>query len=96
MIKVNVIGYAARIFGRHTYEVPARPRMTLRDLLAELAREAPPDSRRQIYDEGSDGLPGHLTIFVNSREARSLLGLDTELRDGDVITLLPPVAGGKA
>ncbi len=36
----------------------------------------------------------HIAAFVNSREIRSLEGLDTKLKDGDIITILPPMAGG--
>jgi len=31
---------------------------------------------------------------VNGREARWLKGLDTPLREGDVVYLFPPVGGG--
>jgi molybdopterin converting factor small subunit len=33
-------------------------------------------------------------VFVNDRDARTLGGPSTPLADGDVVRLLPPVAGG--
>jgi MoaD family protein len=33
-------------------------------------------------------------IFVNGRNIRSVDGMDTALRDGDEIRLMPPIAGG--
>ena len=33
---------------------------------------------------------------MNAREARSLRGPDTALKTGDVITIMPPMAGGRA
>jgi MoaD family protein len=33
-------------------------------------------------------------IFVNGRNIRSIDGMDTALRDGDEIRLMPPIAGG--
>jgi molybdopterin converting factor small subunit len=38
----------------------------------------------------------YLAVFVNSRDARSLEGPDTVLTAGDVVTILPPMAGGCA
>ena len=37
---------------------------------------------------------GELVILVNGRNIDTLEGLDTQLRDGDSVTLLPPFAGG--
>jgi len=33
-------------------------------------------------------------VFVNDRDARTLGGYEAPLADGDVVRLLPPVAGG--
>jgi len=33
-------------------------------------------------------------ILVNGRDVRELRGLETELSDGDCISIFPPVAGG--
>jgi molybdopterin synthase sulfur carrier subunit len=37
---------------------------------------------------------GELVILVDGRNIDTLDGIDTRLRDGDVVTLLPPFAGG--
>jgi molybdopterin synthase sulfur carrier subunit len=36
----------------------------------------------------------HLNVFVNSDNVRDLAGVDTTLRPGDVVTILPAVSGG--
>ena len=36
----------------------------------------------------------HLNVFVNSDNVRDLDGVDTTLRAGDVVTILPAVSGG--
>jgi len=36
----------------------------------------------------------HLNVFVNSDHMRDRDGLDTALRDGDVVTILAAVSGG--
>ena len=37
---------------------------------------------------------GGVTVLVNGRNVNLLGGLDTELRDGDLVVLLPPLSGG--
>jgi molybdopterin synthase sulfur carrier subunit len=36
----------------------------------------------------------HLNVFVNADNVRDLAGLDTKLKAGDVITIVPAVSGG--
>jgi sulfur-carrier protein len=93
-IKVDVIGSAADVFGRRSCAIDARPGMTLRDLLVELSREAGPGFREKVYDRETDRMNEHLSVFVNSREARSLGGVESPLEPGDVVTIMPPMAGG--
>lgn len=45
--------------------------------------------------EGKTGQPkGFLQFLVNGNSTSTLNGLETELRDGDVLAILPPVGGG--
>lgn len=48
---------------------------------------------RNVCDETGKVRP-HLNIFVNSDNVRDLDGLDTGLKPGDVLTILPAVSGG--
>jgi molybdopterin converting factor small subunit len=36
----------------------------------------------------------HLNVFVNSDNVRDLDGVNTTLKAGDVVTILPAVSGG--
>ena len=93
-IKVNVIGSAANVLPRRSCEVEPRPDMTLRDLLVELSREGGPGFREKVYDPETEKLNEYVTVFVNAREARTLRGPDSRLEPGDVVTIMPPMAGG--
>ncbi len=93
-IKIEIIGAAAEVFGRRSCEMDVKPEMTLRDLLAGLARDAGPGFREKVYDRETGKMNEHLSVFVNSREARSLGGPDARLEPGDVVTIMPPMAGG--
>ena len=45
--------------------------------------------------EGKTGQPkGFLQFLVNGNSTSTLNGLKTELKDGDVLAILPPVGGG--
>ena len=48
---------------------------------------------RNICDE-TGRLRRHLNVFVNSDNVRDLNGVDTMLKPGDVVTILPAVSGG--
>ena len=48
---------------------------------------------RNICDE-TGAVRRHLNVFVNADNVRDLDGLDTALRPGDVLTILPAVSGG--
>lgn len=91
---VDIVGYARSLFDRPRYSFEARRGFTLKGLMEELSKLARPDFRKRIYDTATGKMNEHIAVFINSREARSLRGLDTELKDGDVVTILPPMAGG--
>lgn len=94
IIKVNVIGSAATVLEKKNYEIDARPGLKLRDLLDQLSRNAGPDYKGKIYDRDTGKMNEYLAVFINAREARVLQGEDTPLKAGDVVTILPPMAGG--
>jgi molybdopterin synthase sulfur carrier subunit len=48
---------------------------------------------RNVCDE-TGRLRRHLNVFVNADNMRDLAGVETTLRSGDVLTILPAVSGG--
>jgi len=48
---------------------------------------------RNLCDE-TGAVRRHLNIFVNTDNVRDLDGLNTALKPGDVITIVPAVSGG--
>ncbi len=65
---------------------------TLSDLLADLDSRHAGLRGRLVTEEG--GLHRFVNVYVNDEDVRFLGGLDTELSDGDSVTVLPAVAGG--
>jgi MoaD family protein len=49
--------------------------------------------RDRIYDDG--GLRRFVNVYVGGEDIRFMSGLDTEVSDGDEVTILPAVAGGR-
>jgi len=63
---------------------------TIGDALRCCVTTAPQLRSRVLRDDGGVWVG----IFINGRDMRERKGLDTRLADGDVITLVPPIAGG--
>ena len=47
-----------------------------------------------VYDRTSGEMKGFLQLLVNGKSVSTLGGLQTEVADGDVLAILPPVGGG--
>ncbi len=47
-----------------------------------------------VYDKKTDLPKGHLQFLMNGKSSSTLDGFKTELKDGDVLAILPPVGGG--
>jgi MoaD family protein len=65
---------------------------TLRDVLTNLESSYPGITKNVMTDDG--GLHRFINIYVNDEDVRYLGSLETEVTDGDTISLLPAVAGG--
>jgi MoaD family protein len=67
---------------------------TVREVLEELDRQHP-GLRERLLEDG-DRLHRFVNIYVNDEDVRFIQALDTPLKDGDVLSILPAVAGGRA
>ena len=65
---------------------------TVRAALEDLERSKSALYRNVCDETGT--LRRHLNVFVNSENVRDLDGVETTLRPGDVVTILPAVSGG--
>ncbi len=67
---------------------------TVREVLEDLDRQHP-GLRERLLEDG-DRLHRFVNIYVNDEDVRFIQALDTPLKDGDVVSILPAVAGGRA
>jgi MoaD family protein len=65
---------------------------TLADLLQDLDSRHAGLRGRLVTEDG--GLHRFVNVYVNDEDVRFLGGLETALKDGDSVTVLPAVAGG--
>jgi molybdopterin synthase sulfur carrier subunit len=64
---------------------------TLADVLVDVDSRHP-GLRDRIVDE--KGLRRFVNVYVNDEDVRFMGGLQTAVKDGDTVTVLPAVAGG--
>jgi MoaD family protein len=60
----------------------------LRTLTAEY-----PDTQAQLFGENGD-LNRYVNVYLNDEDVRVLNGLETAVKDGDTVVILPAMAGG--
>ena len=66
---------------------------TLREVLSGLETRYPGITSRVLTEDG--GLHRFVNVYVNDEDVRYLGSLETEVRDGDSVSILPAVAGGR-
>ena len=65
---------------------------TVGEVLTALA-EQHPDTREQLF--AADGeLNRYVNVYLNDEDVRVLDGLQTAVADGDIVVILPAMAGG--
>jgi molybdopterin synthase sulfur carrier subunit len=90
-IKVRAYGELTTLLGNETV-VELEADAKLKDLVSRLAEKSGTSKRRLL---GSyDAAEPELIILLNGRNIHALEKLQTPLRDGDIIVLLPPLVGG--
>jgi cysteine synthase B len=65
---------------------------TVRELLADLG-ERFPALGRQMLENG--GIASFINVYLDNEDVRTLDGLDTPVREGSTVILLPAMAGGE-
>jgi molybdopterin synthase sulfur carrier subunit len=66
---------------------------TVGDLVEDLERQFPGLRERLIDDAGE--LRRFINVYVNEEDIRFLQGKTTSLKDGDQVSIVPAIAGGR-
>lgn len=75
-------------------DFPTAKTVTLSTVLKMLAKRYGKSFVEYVYESESGEVKGFLQFLVNGRSASTDNGLNTELDDGDVLAIIPPVGGG--
>jgi MoaD family protein len=81
------------ITGKKEEQIEFSRNMTLESLLKKLSRKYGKEFNDYIYDE-LNNVQGHLQFLINGQNAALQRGRRPQLKDGDQVTILPPVGGG--
>jgi molybdopterin synthase sulfur carrier subunit len=76
--------------GKSEIEVEAD---SVKAMIGEISSQYPELATRMLDEQGN--LRRFVNLFVRDEDIRFLDGLDTELNDGDVVSVVPAVAGGQ-
>jgi MoaD family protein len=90
-VKITIPSLLSKVTnGEREVEVSAT---TLSEALRKLTARYGDPFEERVFD--STGRPkGLLNFYVNGKNAHFLKGLETQLKDGDEILILPAVGGG--
>ncbi len=69
-------------------------KITINTVLQTLSKRYGKDFLDYVYDSNTSEVKGFLQFLVNGKSASTQNGLQTELKDGDLLAILPPVGGG--
>jgi molybdopterin synthase sulfur carrier subunit len=91
MVKVKIPGPLRKLVGgKDELEVEAK---TIREVIEKLG-QINPEIKTRILDENGE-VRRFINIYLNNEDIRFLKGLDTDLKNGDEISIIPAIAGGK-
>ena len=92
MVKVRFFASLRELIGKREESVELKEGTNLATLLKEVS-ERLENASRGIYNEKGN-INESLQFLVNGVDVNSLSGVETLLRNGDVIAIIPPVGGG--
>ncbi len=72
----------------------SNPKTTVSTVLKLLSEKYGKPFDDYVFDAKTGQVKGFLQFLVNGNSTATLKGLDTALKDGDVLAILPPVGGG--
>jgi len=92
-VEVKFFTSLREITGKKVDEIQLQNVITVEEMLTLLSEKYGEKFRAYVYDKKGK-VHGFLSFLVNGRNINVLQGFDTELKQGDVIAVVPPVGGG--
>jgi MoaD family protein len=94
-IKVEYVGHIKNITSnKREEEIEIEEDATVTDLLMSLSKKYGGPFQRAIYEPKGADVKSNYIVTVNGYLLNQLKGLETKLKDGDHVALMPIVSGG--
>ncbi len=93
-IKVHYLGLVKTYTNKTQDDAMLPENAKLSDLLNKMATEFGKQFKADIYEPGDKDLKTMFTVMVNGVVSGQLDGLDTKMKEGDSVILMPLMTGG--
>lgn len=93
-VKLRTILTLKTILGSGEIEIAFPEGTTLEQVITTLVNKHGDDLSSHLYEPDSRNLRPYIRLMVNGRDIAFLEGMETVLRNGDDLLILPPVSGG--
>ena len=94
IVKVRTILTLKAIMGSGETELSFPEESTLGQLITTLVNRWGEDLASYLHEPNTRSLRPYIRLMVNGRDIAFLEGVETVLRNGDEVLILPPVSGG--
>ena len=94
-VKVEYLGHIKNMLGsRREEEVEVEDNSSIRDLLVLLSEKHGESFKKAVYEAGGKDIKSNFIATVNGYLLNQLNGVETRLKNGDHVVLMPIVSGG--
>jgi len=92
-VKIKFFTRLREITGKKEEEIELNSNVALDKFLRQLSKEYGQEFQDYIWDRWEQPR-GTLQFLINGKNIMTLHGFETELKDGDIIAIIPPIGGG--
>jgi molybdopterin synthase sulfur carrier subunit len=94
-VRVEYLGHIKHILGsRREEEIEIEDNSSISDLLVMLSEKHGESFKKAIYEAGGKDIKSNFIATVNGYLLNQLNGVETKLKNGDHVVLMPIVSGG--
>ena len=93
-ITLHTILGIKEIVGQRQMEIALPANSIIQDLLNLLKEKWGDKLAGRLFDSDSGAVLPYVQIMINGRAIHFLQGMETPLKEGDEVLILPPVSGG--